>query len=262
MLVLTATSPDGPAPDPLRLDRRGATIGRGPGVDLVLPDARQIVSARHCAIEFRGGEYVLQDTSTNGTRVDGRRLSGPHILRGGEVIGIGTYDLRAALGAPAAAALRPPPSVAPVAGDAAGAMLRAFVTATLTALDARAKARTELGVAGAADAGPFRSGATTEQVLHQLLAERPAAAAAAATGAIEALDGHARAALGAMRGALATTLARVSPAAIRQRAGGSDAACWQAYEAAFADMGDAQFIEVFARELGASYAALTVSPRR
>ncbi|MEW8958501.1 FHA domain-containing protein FhaB [Moorella humiferrea] len=64
------------------------TIGREPGNDIVIEDLH--VSTRHALITRRGDEWHLIDLkSTNGTYVNGRFLTGPHILRPGEEIRIG-----------------------------------------------------------------------------------------------------------------------------------------------------------------------------
>lgn len=83
----------------LSLDRHGAIIGRSPTVDWSLPDPEKVISSRHCEIDFRGNAYLLVDTSTNGTLVNGARPSGPHTLRDGDVIGIGRYQIRVSLDA-------------------------------------------------------------------------------------------------------------------------------------------------------------------
>ncbi len=94
-----------PPPPPLTLDRRGAVIGRAAECDLVLPDPRNTISRRHCQIDWQPVGYVLTDTSTSGTTVNGQRLATPRTLAAGDVIGVGPYQLSVALGvAPAAPA--------------------------------------------------------------------------------------------------------------------------------------------------------------
>lgn len=98
MLLLT---PRGLAGDavvaPVRIDGGSATIGRAVGADLVLPDARNMVSSRHCRIDARGDTYVLTDTSTNGTMVNGRRLAAAHRLADGDVLTIGPWQVAVSL---------------------------------------------------------------------------------------------------------------------------------------------------------------------
>lgn len=80
-------------PVELRLDRRGAIIGRSPTVDWTLPDPSNYISSRHCEVRFEGDTYQLRDTSTNGTVVNGARMSGPHRLANGDVVTIGQYEI-------------------------------------------------------------------------------------------------------------------------------------------------------------------------
>jgi pSer/pThr/pTyr-binding forkhead associated (FHA) protein len=70
-------------------------IGRNPANDLVVPDPQ--VSARHAIIQNQSGHFVLFDLeSTNGTYVNGRRLTQPCELQPGDEIRIGerTYFFR------------------------------------------------------------------------------------------------------------------------------------------------------------------------
>lgn len=110
-LVLTlrnvANLSDG-GPTELRLDRRGAIIGRSPTVDWTLPDPSNYISSRHCEVRFDGGDYQLRDTSTNGTIINGSAMTGPHRLATGDVITIGQYEI--AVTAPGAAAPAADPS--------------------------------------------------------------------------------------------------------------------------------------------------------
>jgi pSer/pThr/pTyr-binding forkhead associated (FHA) protein len=64
------------------------TIGREAGNQIVINDAE--VSRKHSQLVFQGGKYVLTDLgSTNGTFVNGQRLTGQHVLQPGEVISLG-----------------------------------------------------------------------------------------------------------------------------------------------------------------------------
>ena len=48
------------------------------------------VSRHHSRLSFQGGKYVLEDMgSTNGTFVNGQRLTGPRVLKSGEVVSLG-----------------------------------------------------------------------------------------------------------------------------------------------------------------------------
>ncbi len=69
------------------------TIGRAPGNDILIADTR--VSARHAALAFERGSYVLTDLdSTNGTFVNRKRLSGAHTLVDNDEISFGGFTVR------------------------------------------------------------------------------------------------------------------------------------------------------------------------
>jgi pSer/pThr/pTyr-binding forkhead associated (FHA) protein len=64
------------------------TIGREAGNQIVINDAE--VSRKHTQFVFQGGKYVVTDLgSTNGTFVNGQRVTGQHVLQPGEVISLG-----------------------------------------------------------------------------------------------------------------------------------------------------------------------------
>lgn len=70
------------------LDRPEIVLGRDLANDIVVTDAE--VSRRHARIFLKGDNYVLEDLgSTNGTFVNGQRLTGPYILQPGEYINLG-----------------------------------------------------------------------------------------------------------------------------------------------------------------------------
>ncbi len=71
---------------------RAVTIGAAPANDLVLADDAG-VSARHCEIVVRGGDYVLRDLgSTNGTFLDGTRVL-EAVLAPGSLVTVGATEL-------------------------------------------------------------------------------------------------------------------------------------------------------------------------
>ena len=68
------------------------TIGRTPPCPVVLRDRE--VSRQHCQLELRNDEVWLTDLdSSNGTFLDGNRLSGPALLANGAVIRLGNQEL-------------------------------------------------------------------------------------------------------------------------------------------------------------------------
>ncbi|MET0308979.1 MAG: type VI secretion system-associated FHA domain protein [Sphingomonas sp.] len=93
-IILTPRSASGAPlalPAPLRLDSGSAVIGRTAGADLVI--AHPLVSSRHCAILGSGSAWQVQDSSTNGTLVNGRRIAGSQPLADGDVIGLGEIEI-------------------------------------------------------------------------------------------------------------------------------------------------------------------------
>lgn len=80
-----------PAAQPAEFILEGevCTIGRWPGCDIVLAGQR-IVSRMHATIERAGPRYLLRDAnSANGTFVNERQISEPHLLQDEDVIGLG-----------------------------------------------------------------------------------------------------------------------------------------------------------------------------
>ncbi len=59
--------PDAVVPETRNVSGGEFSVGRGPGVDWILPDPERLLSKRHFAVAFRGGVWQLADTSTNGT---------------------------------------------------------------------------------------------------------------------------------------------------------------------------------------------------
>lgn len=87
------------APAELVLNRRGAIVGRAPTCDWPLPDPSKHVSSRHFEITFDGRSYLLSDTSTNGTFLNGAtaRISGPHLIKQGDRFQVGPFTIHATL---------------------------------------------------------------------------------------------------------------------------------------------------------------------
>lgn len=74
------------------LEKERFLIGRRAECDIVIHD--QGVSKEHALIVTVGNDQILEDLeSTNGTRVNGRRIE-RHILQNGDVIEIGRYRLK------------------------------------------------------------------------------------------------------------------------------------------------------------------------
>ncbi len=72
---------------------RGATLGRSRQCEVVVDDPN--VSRRHAELRPRGGSWVLTDLgSTNGSRVNGRDLEGPTVVKPGDEVELGTTVMR------------------------------------------------------------------------------------------------------------------------------------------------------------------------
>ena len=70
----------------------GATMGRSRQCDVMVDDAN--VSRTHAEVRPRGGSWVLTDLeSTNGSRLNGRRVEGSEVLKPGDEIELGTTVL-------------------------------------------------------------------------------------------------------------------------------------------------------------------------
>lgn len=156
----------------------------------------------------------------------------------------------------------------------AGAMLRQMVNGLVLMVEARARAKAQLGVQGTSleldGNNPLKFIRSPERALLQML-EPPErgfmSAGRAVEDAYQDLQAHQMATLGAMRGALGETLARFAPAAIRERQGvrgwlarwlpgARDAALWRAYEHEFEGVvrgADEAFMDIFAKEFRLTY---------
>lgn len=93
MLVVLSS----PALDPgteRELDSTPVTLGRAPENDLVL-DTDEFASVQHAKVEPRRDGVWLHDLdSTNGTFLNGSKLTRPRKLTPGDVIRVGETDLR------------------------------------------------------------------------------------------------------------------------------------------------------------------------
>jgi hypothetical protein len=76
-----------------RLDSAPLTIGRGGGNDVRIED--EFASSRHAQVEpRRDGAWVQDIGSTNGTYVNGLKLTRPRKLAAGDVVRVGETELR------------------------------------------------------------------------------------------------------------------------------------------------------------------------
>ena len=165
----------------------------------------------------------------------------------------------------------------------AGSALRRVVAGLVVMLEARARAKAQLGAQGTSlefdGNNPLKFARAPEKAIAQLLnpPERGFMSAdRAIDDAFRDLQAHQMATLTAMQGALASTLARFSPQAIRERAesqgflskllpGGREATLWQAYEREFEGVArgsDEAFMDVFAKEFRQAYERVSADMKR
>src|SRR5258708_2437462 len=75
----------------------GGTIGRGTDNEWILPDPERYLSGKHARVDFRAGSYVLVDTSSNGTYVNGAQVPlgkyHDYALKDGDYVRLGEYEL-------------------------------------------------------------------------------------------------------------------------------------------------------------------------
>src|ERR1700730_18586653 len=75
----------------------GGTIGRATDNEWILPDPERYLSGKHMRIDFRAGAYILVDTSSNGTYVNGAQVPlgkyHDYALKDGDYVRLGEYEL-------------------------------------------------------------------------------------------------------------------------------------------------------------------------
>src|SRR5271155_3135516 len=88
-------------------DKNEINVGRVQGNDLMLPKGN--VSKHHARLLFRDGRFIVTDLkSTNGTYVNGRKISQATIVREGDKIYIGDFVLRVDTGSSSGAEAEAP----------------------------------------------------------------------------------------------------------------------------------------------------------
>lgn len=76
----------------LDFDKPEVTIGRVQGNDIILPKGN--VSKRHSRIVFKDGKFIIVDLkSTNGTYVNGRKITSPLVIKETDKVYIGDFIL-------------------------------------------------------------------------------------------------------------------------------------------------------------------------
>ena len=90
-LILTVHPGEG-GPFAFKVLGPSRTIGRSSKADLVLSDA--LLSREHARIFLEGGTWFLEDLhSRNGTRLNGKQITGPEALGSGDVMSLGGCTL-------------------------------------------------------------------------------------------------------------------------------------------------------------------------
>lgn len=183
-------------------------FGREAGCDVVITDKN--VSRRHCEIMATPKGYVLVDSSTNGSFVNGERIEGQRVLARADVIRVGSDEFRfyadmvptppsappaggstedSGSAPPRSAASPPAPPVGPQAAQSAAPSAAAAPAAAPVAAPPGAERRlahTLAGVPGQAPPMPAsRSGEDlAEETLREGAAARSAAAGAGGAGGV------------------------------------------------------------------------------
>ncbi len=75
----------------------GGSIGRATDNEWILPDPERYLSGKHARVDFRAGAYVLVDTSSNGTYINGAQVPlgkyHDYPLNDGDYVRLGEYEL-------------------------------------------------------------------------------------------------------------------------------------------------------------------------
>ena len=77
----------------ISVERGPIIVGRAPGADIVI--GASYVSARHARFSIMGANLFVEDLgSTNGTAVNGRRITEPTVLKNNDVVNVGDVAIR------------------------------------------------------------------------------------------------------------------------------------------------------------------------
>src|SRR5688500_17659418 len=96
----------------LDFDKNEITIGRVQGNDVVLPKGN--ISKRHSRIVLKDGKFIIIDMqSTNGTYVNGKKITTPQVIKATDKIYIGDFTLQLSGNGASAAESSAPPRARP-----------------------------------------------------------------------------------------------------------------------------------------------------
>ncbi|MCB9707593.1 MAG: Flp pilus assembly complex ATPase component TadA [Myxococcales bacterium] len=115
-MITVVITEKGGAQRRLEFDKSEITIGRTKGNDIILPKGN--VSKRHSRVVLKDSRFIVVDLkSTNGTYVNGRKITSPVVVHAEDKVYIGDFvlALESAAAMPVARALPTAPSEAPVA---------------------------------------------------------------------------------------------------------------------------------------------------
>ncbi|QQR90582.1 MAG: Flp pilus assembly complex ATPase component TadA [Myxococcales bacterium] len=119
----------------IEFDKPEITIGRIKGNDIVLPKGN--VSKRHSRIVFKDGRFIVVDLkSTNGTYVNGRKITSPVVVKNDDKVYIGDFII--SLKANEAEKVRPSTPSIPVPDDEHSSAVTSNSTAAKVLSDAPA----------------------------------------------------------------------------------------------------------------------------
>jgi predicted component of type VI protein secretion system len=95
--LATRRSPAGVAELQCEVTNLPFSIGRAPDNDWALPDPGRVLSKHHCRITANHETWLITDTSSNGTFVNGDGLDPdrPQVLRSGDRLVFGAYEVEA-----------------------------------------------------------------------------------------------------------------------------------------------------------------------
>jgi len=99
LVLSTVRCPPGVSPQNREVVRGVISIGRTGECDWVLPDPERILSKRHCLLSWHDNAWLVTDTSSNGTLLNGEALDPgvPRQLRGGDRLALGAYEIEVRL---------------------------------------------------------------------------------------------------------------------------------------------------------------------
>ena len=241
------------------MDSGRISIGRSPDCDWTLVDPTNQLSSRHCEIAWVGDGYAVADKSTNGTSLNGERLTAARRIAPGDVLLVGPYEIRVGTEEGMAQTAAPAPAPGKSAGEGSA---RPLASALAGLAATRMRQRKEIGVGGADPLAGNPLAAADPAVALAALA--PTEAARAIADAVASIDRHNAAALMAMQQALRDTMTSLAPATIAAEAklrpglddSARDAALWRAYVARAEKKGEGAFLDRFAVAFRRAYEKL------